>query len=269
MAILNDILDMMKNKFIYSLFIAPLILSSATINAETINTKEELNNNPIIVTKAEINEKIEYIANETAVKIVTKEELAQKALEQELINNKNSSKTTITELKSISEDDKNSFINQINSAKDLKEIETILNSAKDLNTTKETELNNTASTKEDTKNEKQQNEVIVQNTSTNYAPKDVLEAFNRITKELNLSDTEINGWKFIIEKESSWNPLDVNPTSGAYGLGQAYPADKMAVYGSDYLTNPYTQLRWMYSYMIERYHSIPEAVSFWIAHNWY
>lgn len=103
----------------------------------------------------------------------------------------------------------------------------------------------------------------------NYAPNDVLEAFNRITKELNLSDTEINGWKFIIEKESSWNPLDVNPTSGAYGLGQAYPADKMAVYGSDYLTNPYTQLRWMYSYMIERYHSIPEAVSFWIAHNWY
>lgn len=57
MAFLNDISNMMKNKFIYSLFIAPLILSSTTINAETINTKEELNNNPIIVTKAEINEK--------------------------------------------------------------------------------------------------------------------------------------------------------------------------------------------------------------------
>jgi hypothetical protein len=41
--------------------------------------------------------------------------------------------------------------------------------------------------------------------------------------------------------------------SGAYGIGQALPASKMAPYGADYMTNPWTQLRWMIAYVNERY----------------
>lgn len=46
------------------------------------------------------------------------------------------------------------------------------------------------------------------------------------------------------DRESSWNPDAEEPTSGAYGIPQSLPADKMAMFGSDYLTDPTTQIKW-------------------------
>lgn len=99
----------------------------------------------------------------------------------------------------------------------------------------------------------------------------VQEAFDQLCQEYHLTQEQKNMWSFIIEHESGWNPTDQNPSSGAYGLGQALPAGKMAPYGDDYMTNPKTQLKWMYSYMTEgsRYGSIEAAYNFWLAHNWY
>ena len=102
-----------------------------------------------------------------------------------------------------------------------------------------------------------------------YSSDQVKEAFDKIVQEKNLNASQIEQWKYIIDHESGWNPLATNPSSGAYGLGQAYPANKMAPYGSDYLTNPYTQLKWMYDYMNEAYGGVTNAYNFWIAHNWY
>lgn len=56
-------------------------------------------------------------------------------------------------------------------------------------------------------------------------------------------------------RESSWNHLAVNPSSGAYGIPQSLPADKMASEGADYKTNPATQIRWGLRYIKERYGS--------------
>jgi hypothetical protein len=70
-------------------------------------------------------------------------------------------------------------------------------------------------------------------------------------------------------KESGWNPKSKNPSSGAYGIPQASPASKMSVYGSDYLTNPATQIRWGLSYIKNRYQTPCGAWSFWQAHHWY
>ena len=42
---------------------------------------------------------------------------------------------------------------------------------------------------------------------------------------------------------------------GAYGLGQALPASKMAVAGADYMTDPRTQLRWLVIYADSTYGS--------------
>jgi hypothetical protein len=77
-------------------------------------------------------------------------------------------------------------------------------------------------------------------------------------------------WAFnqIISHESSWNPFAVSP-AGAYGLGQALPAEKMADEAPDWLFNPLTQLRWAYRYMNERYGSPAAAWDFWQAHHWY
>lgn len=95
------------------------------------------------------------------------------------------------------------------------------------------------------------------------------EAFEYIIKEKNINELDKSRWAEIIRRESSWNHTVSNPYSGAYGLPQALPPQKMESHGSDWATNPLTQLRWMYDYMTERYGSISGALDFWDANHWY
>jgi hypothetical protein len=76
-------------------------------------------------------------------------------------------------------------------------------------------------------------------------------------------------FSWIITRESGWDVTATNPSSGAYGLGQALPASKMAAYGPDYLTNPATQIKWALAYMNGRYGSPNAAQAFWESHGWY
>jgi flagellar biosynthesis GTPase FlhF len=73
----------------------------------------------------------------------------------------------------------------------------------------------------------------------------------------------------IVDHESSWNYRAVNASSGAYGLFQALPGSKMSSVGSDWQTNPATQIKWGLNYMNERYGSPCDAWSFWQANHWY
>jgi SLT domain-containing protein len=73
----------------------------------------------------------------------------------------------------------------------------------------------------------------------------------------------------IVDHESSWNYHAVNASSGAYGLFQALPASKYSSAGSDWQTNPATQIKWGLNYMDSRYGSPCEAWSFWQANHWY
>jgi hypothetical protein len=71
--------------------------------------------------------------------------------------------------------------------------------------------------------------------------------------------------EYIVDHESGWGVTKWNyGGSGAYGLGQALPASKMAAYGDDYMTNPVTQLKWANAYAIGRYGSWANAYSFWV-----
>jgi hypothetical protein len=70
-------------------------------------------------------------------------------------------------------------------------------------------------------------------------------------------------------KESHWNEKSKNTSSGAYGIPQALPASKMAVYGADYLTNPVPQIKWGLNYIKGRYTSPCGAWTFWQSHGWY
>ncbi|WP_240489734.1 transglycosylase SLT domain-containing protein [Actinomadura atramentaria] len=74
---------------------------------------------------------------------------------------------------------------------------------------------------------------------------------------------------WLIQHESSWNPKAQNPSSGAYGLPQALPGNKMASVGKDWKTNPSTQLKWMLRYIKGRYKDPLGAQKFWRQHNWY
>ncbi|MEU9349616.1 lytic transglycosylase domain-containing protein [Streptomyces griseoloalbus] len=73
----------------------------------------------------------------------------------------------------------------------------------------------------------------------------------------------------IVQHESNWNPTATNASSGAYGLVQALPASKMASAGSDWKTNPATQIEWGLDYMKDRYGSACDAWSFWQSNGWY
>ena len=74
---------------------------------------------------------------------------------------------------------------------------------------------------------------------------------------------------WIINHESGWRVNATNPDSGAYGLPQSLPGNKMASAGKDWKTNPITQLKWMYSYVKGRYGNASNAKHFWQTHNWY
>lgn len=73
----------------------------------------------------------------------------------------------------------------------------------------------------------------------------------------------------LIMRESGCNPHARNASSGAYGIPQSLPAGKMAKYGSDWQTNPVTQLMWMNEYVHNRYGSFQGALNFHYENNWY
>jgi hypothetical protein len=70
-------------------------------------------------------------------------------------------------------------------------------------------------------------------------------------------------------KESNWNHKATNSTSGAYGIPQSLPGNKMASFGSDWRTNPATQIKWGANYIQDRYDTPCGALDFFYAHNWY
>jgi hypothetical protein len=70
-------------------------------------------------------------------------------------------------------------------------------------------------------------------------------------------------------KESGWRWNADNPTSDAYGIPQALPGSKMGSSGSDWATNPTTQIRWGLSYIASRYGTPCSAWAKSQAVDWY
>ena len=69
-------------------------------------------------------------------------------------------------------------------------------------------------------------------------------------------------------RESGW-VVDAQNASGAYGIPQALPASKMATAGSDYLTNPATQIKWGLGYIKSTYGTPCAAWNFELQNNFY
>jgi len=63
-------------------------------------------------------------------------------------------------------------------------------------------------------------------------------------------------WQYLDalwQRESGWNHLAENASSGAYGIPQSLPGSKMAVVAPDWRTNPETQITWGLAYIAARY----------------
>lgn len=72
-------------------------------------------------------------------------------------------------------------------------------------------------------------------------------------------------WAELIARESGFNKYAINPSSGACGLAQALPCEKMACDLSD--TN--CQLQWIEEYVLGRYGSIDKTLYHHDIMNWY
>lgn len=70
-------------------------------------------------------------------------------------------------------------------------------------------------------------------------------------------------------RESNWNRFATNASSGAYGIPQALPGTKMATSGSDWRTNPLTQITWGLSYIQRAYGTPCAAWSHSLGYGWY
>lgn len=75
---------------------------------------------------------------------------------------------------------------------------------------------------------------------------------------------------YIVSHEGSWcGTARYNSAgSGAYGLCQSLPGNKMASAGADWATNPVTQLRWCASYAAGK-GGWYASYLFWVANNWW
>jgi uncharacterized protein YabE (DUF348 family) len=69
-------------------------------------------------------------------------------------------------------------------------------------------------------------------------------------------------------KESGWR-TDASNSSGAYGIPQALPGSKMSSAGSDWQTNPATQISWGLGYIAGVYGTPCSAWAHSQSYNWY
>ena len=69
-------------------------------------------------------------------------------------------------------------------------------------------------------------------------------------------------------RESGW-VYDAENASGAYGIPQALPGSKMASAGSDWATNPATQIKWGLGYITQIYGTPCGAWNFELANGYY
>ena len=74
-----------------------------------------------------------------------------------------------------------------------------------------------------------------------------------LVKKKGWNDKQFDCLVSLWNKESHWNASAENPSSGAYGIPQAVPGNKMASVASDWKTNPKTQIIWGLGYIEGRY----------------
>ena len=84
-----------------------------------------------------------------------------------------------------------------------------------------------------------------------------------------IGSTQFRCLDVLWERESHWNPLSHDRTSGAHGIPQAVPGSKMRSAGADWYANPLTQVKWGLGYVRGRYGSACAALHHSDVYGWY
>jgi hypothetical protein len=102
---------------------------------------------------------------------------------------------------------------------------------------------------------------------TPYGAKKV--AKDILFNEYGFKNVQYECLKELWTEESNWRYKAHNKRSGAHGIAQALPANKMDVVSTDWRTNPVTQIRWGLRYISIRYETPCKALSKHKRSNWY
>ena len=104
---------------------------------------------------------------------------------------------------------------------------------------------------------------------TTYSGEDPRSLAKPLVAAQGWSDSEYQCLVLLWNRESQWNPYAENSSSGAYGIPQALPGSKMASAGTDWRTNPITQINWGIGYIKGRYGTPCSAWAHSNAVGWY
>lgn len=105
--------------------------------------------------------------------------------------------------------------------------------------------------------------------SSNSSIKEVQDYAHQQVLKRGWSEADFQALVKLWNKESGWNYTATNPGSGAYGIPQSLPGNKMASAGADWKTNPQTQVNWGLDYIAQRYGTPSAAWQHSVATNWY
>jgi hypothetical protein len=90
-----------------------------------------------------------------------------------------------------------------------------------------------------------------------------------IAKKYNWNNKQFVCLNKLWTKESNWKQSAHNHSSGAYGIPQSLPGSKMSSVGTDWKTNPVTQIKWGTKYIKVRYHTPCQAWNHSKQYKWY
>lgn len=82
-------------------------------------------------------------------------------------------------------------------------------------------------------------------------------------REAGVEEQDLEAALDLMYRESGCRVDASNASSGAYGIPQALPGNKMAEFGEDWESNPVTQIRWMINYVNYRYGGWQAALDYW------
>ena len=112
--------------------------------------------------------------------------------------------------------------------------------------------------------------VMIQKVELSRDPQGARQVGREIAKEsYNWGERQFSCLDELWTKESNWNYKARNPRTGAHGIPQALPATKMEVVGTDWRTNPVTQIQWGLRYIDIRYETPCKALAKFKRSNYY
>ena len=93
-------------------------------------------------------------------------------------------------------------------------------------------------------------------------------AYNYMLSKYNWGEKHFTCLVTLWNRESGWRVNAHNP-SGAHGIPQSLPGNKMAKFGKNWRTDPQVQIKWGLNYINKRYHTPCSALNHSYSYGWY